>query len=142
MLVHCVYASRPAAPLASSLIESILDQSRVNNPQQGITGILCYTANLFIQVLEGGRDEVCDLFNKIVPDDRHSNVRILVYEEISERHFSHWTMGHVDISKVNPGLLLKYSPKTALDPFLISGHATLALLHELVSTAAIVGRSA
>jgi hypothetical protein len=51
-------------------------------------------------------------------------------------------MGHVDISKVNPGLLLKYSPKTALDPFLISGHATLALLHELVSSAAIVGKSA
>ena len=142
MLVHCVYASRPVAPLASTVIESILEQSRVNNPRQGITGILCYTANVFIQVLEGGRDEVCDLFNKIVPDDRHSNVRILVYEEISERHFSHWTMGHVDISKVNPGLLLKYSPKTALDPFLISGHATLALLHELVSTAAIVGRSA
>jgi hypothetical protein len=142
MLVHCVYASRPVAPLTSPLTESILDQSRRNNPQQGITGILCYTANIFIQVLEGGRDEVGELFNKIVRDDRHSNVRILVYEEISERVFSHWTMGHVDISKVNPGLLLKYSPKTALDPFVISGHSTLALLHELVSSAAIVGKSA
>jgi undecaprenyl pyrophosphate synthase len=142
MLVHCLYASRPASALAASVTESILEQSRVNNPRQGITGILCYTANIFIQVLEGGRDEVGDLFNKIVRDDRHGHVRILVYEEISERRFSHWTMGHVDISKVNPGLLLKYSPKTALDPFLISGHATLALLHELVSTAAIVGKSA
>jgi len=141
MLVHCVYASRPSAAITAPLMESILEQSRVNNPRQGITGILCYTDDVFIQVLEGGRDEVCELFNTIVRDERHCNVRILIYEEIAARHFSNWTMGHVEISKVNPGLLLKYSPKTALDPFVCSGQATLALLHELVSTAAIVGRS-
>jgi hypothetical protein len=101
---------------------------------------LCYTSDVFIQVLEGGRDEVCELYNAIVRDQRHCNVRILVYEEIPERNFSHWTMGHVDIAKVNPGLLLKYSAKTALDPFASSGQATLALLRELVSTAAIGGR--
>jgi hypothetical protein len=140
MLVHCVYASRPSAPIATPVIDSILEKSRINNPRQGITGILCYTNDVFIQVLEGGRDEVCELFNAIVRDDRHCNVRILIYEEIPERHFSHWTMGHVDIGKVNPGLLLKYSAKTALDPFACSGHATLALLRELVSTAAIGGR--
>jgi len=142
MLVHCLYASRPSAPLAAPVIESILEQSRKNNPRQGITGILCYTNDVFIQVLEGGRDEVCELFNGIVRDDRHRNVRILVYEEIAERRFCNWTMGHVDISRVNPGLLLKYSTRTALDPFLCSGHATMALLHELVSSAAIVGKSA
>jgi hypothetical protein len=141
MLVHCLYASRPSAAIAAPVMESILAQSRINNPRHGITGILCYTNDVFIQVLEGGRDEVCELFNTIVRDERHCNVRILIYEEIAARHFSNWTMGHVDISKVNPGLLLKYSAKTALDPFVCSGHATLALLHELVSTAAIVGRS-
>jgi hypothetical protein len=141
MLVHCVYASRPSDAITAPWMESILEQSRINNPRQGITGILCYTNDVFIQVLEGGRDEVCELFNTIVRDERHHNVRILVYEEIAARYFSNWTMGHVDISKVNPGLLLKYSPKTALDPFVGSGQATLALLHELVSTAAIVGRS-
>ena len=140
MLVQCLYASRQSGQIDVQKIDLILEQSRRNNPRQGITGILCYTTDVFIQVLEGGRDEVCELFNRIFRDDRHLDLRILVYEEISERRFTNWTMGHVDISKVNAGLLLKYFKKANLDPFSASGHATMALIHELVATAAIVSR--
>ena len=140
MLVRCLYASRPSGPLSTQQIASILEQSRRNNPRAGVTGILCYTEDVFIQVLEGGRDEVCELFNGIVRDSRHLDVRILVYEEITERRFVNWAMGQVDISKVNAGLLLKYFKKATLDPFDASGHATMALIHELVATAAIVSR--
>lgn len=142
MLVQLLYASRPAASLASSQVELILDQSRRNNPRLGVTGILCFTNEVFIQVLEGGRDEVCELFNGIVRDDRHRDVRILVFEEISQRSFSNWTMGQVDIAKINPGLLLKYSKKPTLDPFTGSGHVTMALINELVASASIMGRGA
>ena len=99
------------------VIDAILEQSRRNNPRRGITGMLCFSDDLFIQVLEGGRDEVCTLFNTIVRDQRHTEVRILSFEEISERRFGNWTMGQVNIAKVNPSLLLKYSDKPALDPF-------------------------
>ena len=87
MLVRLLYASRAAAPLTDSVLEEILVQSRRNNPAQGVTGILCYSGEQFIQVLEGGRDEVCELFNAIVRDSRHVQVRILSYEEIPERRF-------------------------------------------------------
>ena len=140
MLVQCLYASRATTALTESHIDSILEQSRSNNPMLGLTGILCFTDDVFIQVLEGGRDEVCELFNNIIRDNRHSDVTILAFEEIAQRRFSNWTMGKVDISKVNPGLLLRYSEKPRLDPFSCSGHATMALLRELVDTAAIVGR--
>ena len=140
MLVRCLYASRAAVPLVAPVVDSILEQSRKNNPLQGITGMLCFIDDIFVQVLEGGRDEVCELFNAIVRDVRHHNVRMLIYEEISERRFGSWTMGQVNIAKVNPALLLKYSEKAALDPFSCSGHATMALLDELVATASIVGR--
>ncbi len=140
MLVRCLYASRASAPLAVPVLASILEQSLENNPRRGITGMLCYLDDIFIQVLEGGRDEVCELFNAIVRDDRHSNVRLLVYEEMSERRFGNWIMGQVNISKINPSLLLKYSEKAELNPFNCSGHATMALLDELVATASIVGR--
>jgi hypothetical protein len=46
-------------------------------------------------------------------------------------------MGHVDLSKVNPGLLLKYHERAVLNPFASSGSATMALLDELVATAAV-----
>jgi hypothetical protein len=140
MLVRCLYASRSAVPLVAPVVDSILEQSRKNNPRQGITGMLCFFDDIFVQVLEGGRDEVCELFNAIVRDDRHRNVRILTYEEISERRFGSWTMGQVNIATVNPSLLLKYSEKAVLNPFSCSGHATMALLDELVATAAIVSR--
>lgn len=138
MLVRLLYASRSAAPLTASLVDSLLERSRVNNPRQGITGILCFSEELFIQVLEGGRDEVCELFNAIVRDDRHRNVRILLYEEIRERRFGSWTMGKVNIARVNASLLLKYSEKAVLDPFAGSGRASLKLLDELIATGSVL----
>ena len=138
MLVRLLYASRSAAPLTASLVDSLLEKSRANNPRQGITGILCFSEDLFIQVLEGGRDEVCELFNAIVRDDRHRNVRILIYEEIRERRFGGWTMGQVNIAKVNASLLLKYSEKAVLNPFAGSGRASLKLLDELIATGSVV----
>ena len=140
MLVRLLYASRAATQLTPSIVDSIMEQSRKNNPEQGITGILCFSDDLFMQVLEGGRDEVCELFNMIVRDERHLNVRILNYEEISERRFGGWTMGQVNVAKVNPSLLLKHSEKAALDPFSCSGRASMALLDELIATAAVVNR--
>jgi hypothetical protein len=141
MLVRCLYASRVAAPLPTAILDEILAQSRRNNPQRGITGLLCFTSDVFVQVLEGGRDEVCDLYNAIVRDERHSKVRLLTYEEIDERRFGNWTMGQVDAKAMNPSLLLKYSKTATLDPFAITGHATMALLMELVATGTITGRT-
>jgi hypothetical protein len=141
MLVRLLYASRAAAPLSASVVDAILEESRRNNPALGITGILCYSGNQFIQVLEGGRDEVCDLYNAIVRDGRHERVRLLLYEEIAERRFGGWTMGQVDIAKVNPSLLLKYAEKAELDPFSRSGRASMALLEELIATGAVVMRA-
>ena len=140
MLVRLLYASRAAAPLTTSVVDAILAQSRAHNPKAGITGMLCYSDDLFLQVLEGGRDEVCELYNTIVRDDRHRDVRILTYEEIAERRFGSWTMGHVNVATVNPALLLKYAKLPVLNPFNCSGQASMALLDELMATASVVGR--
>jgi hypothetical protein len=141
MLVRCLYASRPSPSLDPAALDRILQQSRRNNPARGVTGLLCVAGNLFLQVLEGGRDDVCETFNAIVRDDRHRNVRILSFEEIQERKFGGWTMGHVNIAKVNPALLLKYASKPVLNPFSCSGRASLSLLDELSATASVLGRA-
>jgi len=140
MLVRLLYASRATRPITSAAHESILEQSRAHNPKLGITGVLCYSDDVFIQVLEGGRDEVCELYNTIVRDERHQNVRILSFEEIRERRFGNWTMGQVNLAKVNPSLLLKYGERAELNPFGCSGQASMALLEELISAALVGGR--
>ena len=142
MLVRLLYASRSAKPIGSEVIESILAQSRKHNPELGITGILCQSGDVFMQVLEGGRGAVNQLYNQIVRDERHRDVVVLHYEEVTERCFAGWTMGQVNVAKVNPSTLLKYCEKPALDPYAMPGKAALALLEELIATAQIVGRTA
>ena len=141
MLVRLLYASLATHKLSATDIDKILEQSRSNNRANGITGILCYSDDLFIQVLEGGRDAVNQLYNAIVRDPRHSQVCILHFEEIGERRFGAWNMGQVNIAKVNPSLLLKYSESAKLNPFACSGKASMALLDELIASAAVVSRT-
>jgi hypothetical protein len=141
MLVRCLYASRATTPLDPRRVDAIVEQSHRNNPPRGITGLLCFVDDIFVQVLEGGRDPVCDLFNAIIRDDRHHSVRILSYEEIPERRFGHWNMGRVNIAKVNTALLLKHFEKPVLDPFVAPASATMAVLGELVASGSIVSRA-
>ncbi|MEO0029908.1 MAG: Blue light- and temperature-regulated antirepressor YcgF [Pseudomonadota bacterium] len=140
MLVRLLYASR-AVDAQPSVIESILAQSRQFNPSTGITGILVYGGGIFLQAIEGGREAVSELYGHIQKDARHKQVVLLHYEEISERRFGGWTMGQVDVSRVNTNILLKYSERAELDPYSVSGVVSLALLEELMATASIIGRA-
>jgi hypothetical protein len=139
MLVRLLYCSRPV-DTSPAAIESILAQSRQHNPTTGITGILCYGGDIFLQAIEGGRMAVSELYGHIQKDPRHKDVALLHYEEITERRFGGWTMGQVNISKVNQSILLKYAERPELDPYSVSGHVSLALLEDLMATAAICGR--
>jgi hypothetical protein len=141
MLVRLLYASRTAKALNAKTVAAILVECQRNNPARGITGVLCYSDEIFLQALEGGRDAVCETFNAIVRDARHIDVRLLSFEEISERRFGCWTMGQVNMGKVNSSLLLKYAEKAELNPFAVSGKVSMALLEELLATAAVLGRS-
>jgi len=139
MLVRLLYASRAAAPVDQDELQAILRQSKAHNPQLGITGLLCCSGGIYLQVLEGGRDAVNQLYLKIAADKRHSDVVLLHYEEIGERRFAGWAMGQVNMARLNPALLLKYSATASLDPYSVSGKVSLALFDELVATASIMG---
>ena len=140
MLVRLLYASRAVDP-GQAAIEDILSQSRISNPSAGITGILCYSGEIFLQAIEGGRMAVSELYGHILKDARHKDVVLLHYEEISERRFGGWTMGQVNMSKLNHSILLKYAERAELNPYAVSGKVSLALLEELMATAAIIGRA-
>lgn len=140
MLVRLLYASRAQQPVTGELLESLMTTARKNNASHGITGVLCHTDRVFMQLLEGGRDDVSSLYHRIAADSRHSQVTLLQYVETTERHFFNWSMGQVNLERVNPSLLLKYAPRAELDPFSMSGSSAMKLLDELIATAAVVGR--
>ncbi len=140
MLVRLLYVSR-AVDTSPPAIEAILTQSRQHNPATGITGVLCYGGGIFLQAIEGGRSMVSELYGHIQRDPRHKDVELLAFEEISERRFGGWTMGHVNLAKLNHSIVLKYSEKPEFDPYLSSGKVSFALLEELMATASIIGRA-
>ena len=140
MLVRLLYASRAVPAIDHEELVTILRQSKAHNPTVGVTGVLCFSGGIFLQVLEGGRSAVNRLYGRIVSDPRHTDVELLLYEEIGERRFAGWSMGQVNMSRLNPSLLLKYSATAMLDPYSVSGKVSLALFEELVATASIIGQ--
>lgn len=138
MLVRCLYASRIPKTQSAATLNNILESSRKNNTKHGITGVLVATSDSFIQVLEGGRAQVCETYNHIAQDKRHTDVTILAFEEISQRSFEGWSMGEVTTKQLNPTVLLKHSATLHIDPFTMSGSAVLALLHEIVSSGTVI----
>jgi hypothetical protein len=140
MLVRLLYASRAVPAIDHEELVTILRQSKTHNPSVGVTGVLCFSGGIFLQVLEGGRSAVNRLYNRIAADPRHTDVEVLLYEEIGERRFASWSMGQVNMSRLNPSLLLKYSATATLDPYSVSGKVSLALFEELVATASVIGQ--
>jgi hypothetical protein len=142
MLVRLLYASRAAESVQPDELHAILKQSKAHNPGVGVTGVLCFCfdAGVFMQVLEGGRSQVSRLYNRIARDPRHHDVELLSYEDIAERNFAGWAMGQVNMNRLNPALLLRYSETAKVDPYAVSGKASMALFNELVATASVVGQ--
>jgi Sensors of blue-light using FAD len=138
MLVRLMYASRAADTVRPETLSAILKKSTQNNPGVGVTGVLCFSGSIFLQVLEGGRLHVSKLYNRIAQDPRHTDVVLLSYDEIEERSFAGWSMGQVNMSRLNPALLLKYSEAAVLDPYAVSGKVSMALFNELVATASVM----
>jgi hypothetical protein len=136
-----MYASRAVSAVDQEELLAIMKQSKANNAKNGITGALCLCTSerIFVQVLEGSRAAVNSIYQRIVGDPRHADVMLLLYDEIEARRFAGWAMGQVNMSRLNPALLLKYSEQARLDPYSVSGKATMALFDELVATAAIMG---
>ena len=140
MLVRLIYASRSTESITDQVVEDVLTKSQDNNSRAGITGALCVCDdNVFMQVLEGGREEVNRLYWRVVHDTRHTDVTLLEYAEIAERSFTNWRMGRVDLNRINAGMLLKYSEKPRLDPFQLPGRVAIAVLQDLMAAALIVG---
>ncbi len=141
MLVRLLYASRARQPLALAAIDDILATSVEYNPRHGITGVLCHGNGVFLQALEGDREEVNALYQAISRDARHHELVLLQFEEIVQRDFPGWSMVRVNAAKVNPATMLKYSTHGELDPYRTSGAASLALLKELIAGASLVARN-
>ena len=91
-MIELVYFSQADDNLSSEDISKILKRARHFNAKNNITGCLLYHNKEFLQILEGEKKTVLDLFALIKKDKRHSNVLVLGEDKKNERMFSDWHM--------------------------------------------------
>lgn len=132
-LIRLVYASRANFKVADTgniepALGTILLQSRRNNPRISITGILQYGDGNFLQCLEGERDVVNQLYNKIAQDERHSGVQVLSAGNVDARCFPSWSMKYIPLDDKVKQLLHKHG-LDQFDPYQFS----TALVDELLT---------
>lgn len=100
-LIRLAYASEATfkpAPDHSGVephVARILLASRRNNSRQAVVGGLYYGNHRFFQYLEGEEDQVRAVYDRIVQDDRHRHVKILLEEPLQQRTFESWSMKYV-----------------------------------------------
>ena len=93
-----IYASQATFDLSPDELVSLLEQSRSANEAAGLSGMLLYSSQSFLQVLEGPAEALSTTYARITADDRHRHLRLLQEVEVDAPLFPDWTMGfdHVD----------------------------------------------
>lgn len=86
------YTSWARPGIRADEVAAIVTSARVNNPLDGITGILIFNGTAFMQILEGAQSAIDDLVQRLMRDPRHSNVTIRDQRAIDARIFPDWAM--------------------------------------------------
>ena len=93
-MYRLVYVSTAVDGLQDDDIDSILNVSQSNNDERYLTGFLAHNGRSFMQALEGERDEVLDIYGRIMGDSRHYGVTQIIGEPVEKRAFPEWSMNY------------------------------------------------
>lgn len=79
-------------------LKEISTVAKRNNPQLGITGLLFFHAQRFLQIVEGEQEQLSELMDKLADDPRHTNIERLIDSPIEKRGFAQWNMDSFNLS--------------------------------------------
>ncbi len=120
LMFTIAYLSHVARPFSKDELFALATQASENNRAKGISGILLYSGNKFLQVLQGEEDAVNALYQKIALDPRHRNVTLIIKSRTMAKEFGEWSMAFKDLSlderKLHPELSSFFEDDTADKP--------------------------
>ena len=93
MLQKLIYASQATKSFDTDALQGVLEVARQRNAREGITGMLLYADESFLQILEGEADALDATYARIARDTRHGGMRLLQRSPVRQRSFSSWSMG-------------------------------------------------
>ncbi len=135
MMIRLIYVSKAVDPLTGTLTALILRKAHAWNTQNAVTGVLCQGQGVFLQVLEGDRRTVNDLYARIHADPRHQDLELIHCETITERRYGQWSMAHVLLSDVDPQTKIEWPE---FDPYSPGGQLVMARIDELIAQGSVV----
>ena len=128
MLSRLIYASEATEALNPEKVATLLAQARSHNERRDITGMLIFNSRCFLQVLEGDREPLNDLYGRLTHDTRHRRLLLLGFETIGERLFPGWSMGFAAADASQRTEYLRFGATSQFDPYRLTGPAALGLL--------------
>jgi len=91
-LCYLIYTSVPAKPMNDAELQELLSVAREANSRFGVTGMLICLPESFVQLIEGPKAHIDQLYRNIRHDRRHFRVTTLREERINQRFFPDWSM--------------------------------------------------
>lgn len=135
VLCRLIYSSEAVAGLGYPDLKDIMEKSEKNNTPVGISGMLCYGNDKFLQILEGERSMVSETYERILNDERHMQSQLIDFREIDRRLFTNWSMKVVEMGEQFPQkvqeLSMKYSGYNQFDPKGMTSDQCLEFMKEL-----------
>ena len=138
---HIIYMSRAAHTMSDNDLEAILRQARLNNARRGITGALAYGAGQFMQIMEGEKADLDEVYEIVSRDPRHTGLTKLADKEINQRSFSDWSMAFQTISPKQFDELAGYTAPDDLNDQAHNMSAADNLLLQMMSTFGLTQRA-
>lgn len=130
-LTRLVYYSQ-RNPSQNLDIRELIQICNRNNSRLGLTGMLHYNGDHFLQVLEGGRAEVSSIYHRIAQDPRHINIILISCMDVRERFFSTWSMGlHEGMDEKTKEIFRRYFSTEDINPEVVNVDSLLDALQDI-----------
>ncbi len=102
-LYHLIYTSVPAKLMNDHELQQLLNIAQEANQLYSVTGMLVCLPESYIQLIEGPRKHIKQLYENIQRDKRHLRVTTLREGSIEERFFPEWAMAFKKMNEHQAG---------------------------------------
>ncbi len=91
-ITSLTYTSLARLDLGASDLEDIHRAARELNALDGITGLLVFNGTHFLQIVEGSREAIEELLERLRRDPRHTGLEVRDQHRVAQRSFPDWSM--------------------------------------------------
>ena len=104
----------------------------------GLTGALCYANGTFLQYFEGEPVSVNRLYQHLLKDKRHNQLKIVSVNDVAKRRFPTWSMSFFSWHESDIGqLFISHSKMAEFNPFSMTASNVSDFFDEVVKYVSI-----